>query len=301
MVFEKTTEKNLNVQAFIFINLGAKKMQFGASFSLEKLQISDLVAIKRIGFDFAEFYINEFWTDLEELKLQLIAVRDVMDSYDLFSIIHLPHMNSELILDNDLWTNYIDRISEQISVVGQIGITNILVFHGVFGRSEDPIGLTCKEILKSKDLAIIEWLDIAKKFQMKLLLENTDESVDDLKEVFKKHKNLDFTFDIGHANILFHNSNHKTAEEKIYLILDNFKNKLAHIHIHDNLGGFNESADKHLPIGTGDIDFTKFFTKLHEMKYSKTITIEIPNSKYQTIYLDASNKVLKEILAEIRM
>ena len=274
-------------------------MQFGASFSLEKLQISDLVAIKRIGFDFAEFYINEFWTDLEELKLQLIAVRDVMDSYDLFSIIHLPHMNTGLILDNDLWTNYIDRMSEQISVIGQIGITNTLVFHGVFGRSEDPEDLSAKEIEKNKDLAITEWLNIAKKYQMKLLLENTDESVDDLKPVFKRHKKLDFTFDIGHANILFHNSIHRTAEEKIYSMLDSFKNKIEHIHIHDNLGGFNESADKHLPIGTGIINFTKFFTKLREMQYIKTVTIEIPNPKYQTIYLEASYKVLKNILAEI--
>lgn len=274
-------------------------MQFGASFSLEKLQISDLVAIKRIGFDFAEFYINEFWTDLEELKLQLIAVRDIMDSYDLFSVIHLPHLKTSLILDNDLWTNYVDHMSEQIAVIGQIGITNTLVFHGVFGRSEDPDDLSSKIINKSKDLTIIEWLNIAQKYQMKLLLENTDESVNDLKPVFQRHKDLDFVFDIGHANILFHNSKHKTADDKIYSMLDSFRKKIKHVHIHDNLGGCNESADKHLPLGTGIINFAKFFTKLREMNYTKTVTLEIPNPKYHTIYLEASFKVLKEILLEI--
>ena len=120
-----------------------------------------------------------------------------------------------------------------------------------------------------------------------------------LKPVFKKHIDLDFTFDIGHANILYHTSNHRTAEEKIYSMLDSFKNNVEHVHIHDNLGGFNESADRHLPIGTGIINFSKFFSKLREINYTKTVTIEVPNPKYQTIYLEASFKVVKNILAEI--
>ncbi|MFW9924268.1 MAG: sugar phosphate isomerase/epimerase family protein [Candidatus Thorarchaeota archaeon] len=274
-------------------------MKFGASFSLDKLQIADLVAAKRIGFDFVEFYIDQYWDDMEELELQLIAIRDILDSYDLFAIIHLPHLNAKFITDVDIWTNYVDRMSEQIELIGKLGITKKLVLHGVFGGTEDPVDIPKAKVSDAKHLAIKEWLEVAENHQMTLMLENLDESVEDLSTAFKKQKELSFTFDIGHANIVFPGSIYKTSDEKIYSILSSFKKQLKHIHIHDNLGGFSEEGDLHLPIGVGEIDFKKFFNKLIELKYDDTISLEIYNTDYQSIYLEASFKVIKEILSEL--
>ena len=273
-------------------------MKIGASYSLEKLQIADLVAAKRIGFDFVEFYIDRFWTDIQEFELQLIAIRDILDSYDLFTIIHLPHLNSQIIPDVDLWTSYVDQVSDQIEIVGKLGLTKKMVFHGVFGQTEYPEKISPEKINESKDNAISEWNNLAKKYQIKLMIENLDESVEFLKPVFDQHKDIGFTFDIGHANLVFPNSIHRDAEEKIYSMLGAFKKKLDHIHIHDNLGGNAEIHDLHLPIGIGNINFPKFFRKLKEMKYDKTITLEIHSSLFQIIYLEASYRTIQEIFEE---
>ncbi|HUT80560.1 MAG TPA: sugar phosphate isomerase/epimerase [Candidatus Bathyarchaeia archaeon] len=273
-------------------------MQFGASYVLDKLQIADLVTAKKIGFNFVEFYIGDFWNDMKELELQLIAVREILDSYDLFSIIHLSHLNSQLIKDSEHWTSYIDNLSEQINLIGQLGITNKIVFHGTFGKTENPSGIASDEIFNKKIDAITEWTNIAQQYKVKMLLENTDESVADLKIVFKKLPNLGFTFDLGHANIIFPHLKIKNPEENIYEMLKGFKNQLEHIHIHDNFGGNSESYDKHLPIGTGSINFQKFFSYLKEIKYSESITLEIYNPTFLSIYLEASYKTIQEILQQ---
>ncbi|MHA1124481.1 MAG: sugar phosphate isomerase/epimerase family protein [Candidatus Heimdallarchaeota archaeon] len=274
-------------------------MKIGASFGVEKLQLYHLVAAKRIGFDFVEFYIDDLIADITDFELQFQAIRDIMDSYDLTTIIHLPHMNTQLISDIDLWTNYVSLMSEQIQIIGNLGITNTLVFHGVFGGIEHPEGVTLEAAEDYKEKAIVEWLTISKENNMKLLLENTDECAKHLKPVFKKFKDLGFTFDIGHANLLLHNCSEKTSEEKIDNLLHSFPKKLAHIHIHDNFGGTKEIDDKHMPICTGNINFVKFFTELKKMKYNKTITLEIYNSLYQIPYLETSFKVVKEILEDL--
>ena len=274
-------------------------MKIGASFGVEKLQLYHLVAAKRIGFDYVEFYIDDFIADITDFKLQFQAIRDIMDSYDLSTIVHLPHLNTNLISDIDLWTNYVDLMSEQIQILASLGITNSLVFHGVFGGTELPEGVPIETVEEYKENAIVEWLAITKENNMKLLLENTDECAKHLKPVFKKFKDLKYTFDIGHANLLLHNGSEKSAEEKIDNLLRSFPKKLEHIHIHDNYGGSKEIDDKHMPIGTGNIDFVKFFTELKKMKYNKTITLEIYNSLYQIPYLEASFKVVKEILEDL--
>ncbi|MHA1737060.1 MAG: sugar phosphate isomerase/epimerase family protein [Candidatus Heimdallarchaeota archaeon] len=274
-------------------------MKIGASFGVEKLQLYHLVAAKRIGFDFVEFYIDDFIADITDFELQFQAIRDIMDSYDLSTIVHLPHLNTQLISDIDLWTNYVDLMSEQIQILANLGITNTLIFHGVFGGTEHPKGVSVEVAADFKDNAIVEWLAISKENNMKLLLENTDECAKHLKPVFKKFKDLRYTFDIGHANLLLHNCSEKSTEEKIDNLLHSFPKKLEHIHIHDNYGGSKEIDDKHMPIGTGNIDFVKFFTELKKMKYNKTITLEIYNSLYQIPYLEASFKVVKEILEDL--
>ncbi len=273
-------------------------MKIGASFTLEKLQLADLVAAKRIGFDFVEFYIGDYYADVDELNLQLIAIREIIDSYDLFTVIHLAHLNTQIISDVALWTDYVDRISDEIELIGKLGITKKLVFHGVFGHTEDPKDVSLEKLSEAKDAAISEWIKIAKRNNLQMLLENTDESVDDLKPVFKKHKDLGFTFDIGHANIIFPGTAHKTSEEKIYSLLETFKKQLKHIHLHDNFGGYSEQADIHLPIGTASIDFKRFISKLKEMNYTETITLEIYNREFLPIYLEASFLALMEIFSD---
>ncbi|ACV25311.1 sugar phosphate isomerase/epimerase family protein [Methanocaldococcus fervens] len=79
------------------------------------------------------------------------------------------------------------------------------------------------------------------------------------KEIIENLDELKITFDIGHS---FLNNN----------IQDFLKisDKIAHIHIHDNNGGF----DEHLPIGKGKINFNNFNKDLKNINVIKMIELQ---------------------------
>lgn len=71
--------------------------------------------------------------------------------------------------------------------------------------------------------------------------------------------------DIGHSNL---NVAVNTCPE----ICAAYGKRLAHVHIHDNKGG---SADLHLPIGAGNIDWPVMIRALKRAGYHDTVTLEV--------------------------
>ncbi|NPA62383.1 MAG: sugar phosphate isomerase/epimerase [Methanococci archaeon] len=97
------------------------------------------------------------------------------------------------------------------------------------------------------------------------------------KKIIENLEELKITLDIGHA---FLNKN-------ISKFLD-LKDKIAHIHIHDNNGNF----DEHLCIGKGKINFNEFSEELKNLKAIKMIELQ----KKSIDDLDECIKNLKNIL-----
>jgi len=97
------------------------------------------------------------------------------------------------------------------------------------------------------------------------------------KEIIENLNELKITFDIGHS---FLNNN----------ISDFLKisDKIAHIHIHDNNGGF----DEHLCIGKGKINFNNFKKDLKKIDAIKMI--ELQNKSINDLDLCINN--LRELL-----
>ena len=58
-----------------------------------------------------------------------------------------------------------------------------------------------------------------------------------------------------------------------------FRDKIIHIHWHDNHG----RKDEHLPIGEGLIDHEKIVRALKNIKYDRTITLEVFTNKSSVI------------------
>ena len=71
-----------------------------------------------------------------------------------------------------------------------------------------------------------------------------------------------------------------------------FAERLRHIHISDNLGGF---GDLHLPIGAGTIEFEKIFNVIRGMRYDGTMTLEVfaPDRTYLRISKDKIAEALR--------
>jgi sugar phosphate isomerase/epimerase len=86
-----------------------------------------------------------------------------------------------------------------------------------------------------------------------------------LGELLDPLPDLGLHLDIGHANLLVHQS---SVEE----LLSVYGTRLRHVHLHDNKGG---SADLHLPLGTGTVDLIGAVRSLKRLGYDGTITLEV--------------------------
>ncbi len=99
-------------------------------------------------------------------------------------------------------------------------------------------------------------------------LENLSENAVHLAEVFAAVPRLNLTLDLGHAELL-------SKENTSFGFLENYPDRIKHIHLHDNHGGNSPDDDLHLPVGEGKIDFRKIFQRLHAVHYRGTITLEL--------------------------
>jgi sugar phosphate isomerase/epimerase len=94
--------------------------------------------------------------------------------------------------------------------------------------------------------------------------------------------------DIGHANL----SVEKNTTPELCAI---YGKRLAHVHAHDNKGG---SADLHLPIGAGHIDWPTMIRALKKCGYDDTITLEVFSEDRH--FLAYSRDRLRQLWNEVR-
>lgn len=125
-----------------------------------------------------------------------------------------------------------------------------------------------------------------------LMIENLPgdyNSAPQMGELLRRIPELGLHLDIGHANLQVP---HNTTGE----ILDAWGDRLRHVHLHDNKGGF---ADLHLPLGTGSVDVKWAVDKLHACGYDGTVTLEVftPDKHYLTYSRDVLRRLWNESAA----
>ena len=99
-------------------------------------------------------------------------------------------------------------------------------------------------------------------------LENLSETASHLSIPFNNLPLLYLTLDLGHAQLV-------TGINRSYGFIEQYPERIKHIHLHDNRGGDSYLDDLHLIPGEGIVDFEKIFRKLKEMDYDRTITLEL--------------------------
>ena len=115
---------------------------------------------------------------------------------------------------------------------------------------------------------LAELLPFARENGVGLMVENLPgdfNTARELGELLDPLPDLGLHLDIGHANLLVHQS---TVEE----LLTAYGTRLRHVHLHDNKGG---AADLHLPLGTGSVDLRSAVRQLQRVGYNGTITLEV--------------------------
>mgnify|MGYP001434034413 CR=1 FL=1 len=229
---------------------------------------SELQNLKSAGYDFAEIDLGLPIEPNSNFENEIEKAKNIMPIISA----HLPEI--------DFKTEEIERCKKFIEILSKQNI-NLFVVH-LFSKNLSTSGNIDLKINGLKELA-----DFAKNNNSVLALENTEEDVDILKQVFDKIPEIYFCLDIGHANLF-------APENRSINLIENFGKVLKHIHLHDNIGGDAEKFDLHLPLGAGRIDFVPIFDKLKEINYSGNIVLEIykPDEEYRKISIDRTKKLI---------
>ncbi len=129
--------------------------------------------------------------------------------------------------------------------------------------------LFIESVKRIMDYAEKKGIRVGLEYEPCLLYENTTEVLGLIKEI--KSKNFGVNLDLGHVAI---------SEKDPIDSIRKFKNCLWNIHIED----IKDKKHFHLIPGLGDLNFTKIFKTLKEIKYNSFITVELYTYQKQPVY-----------------
>lgn len=113
-----------------------------------------------------------------------------------------------------------------------------------------------------------ELIEFSRELGVKVMLENVPgrfNSVAQLSPIFEALPTAGLHLDIGHSNL-------DVAQNTAAALIQRFRSRLAHVHLHDNRGGH---ADLHLALGMGNLDVEGHVRMLRASGYDATITLEV--------------------------
>ncbi|WP_456418599.1 sugar phosphate isomerase/epimerase family protein [Methanocaldococcus infernus] len=261
-------------------------MRFGIS-SLVFLPESLDSALNKITNKFGVWEVvceGNHYLDVKNIKL----LRDAKEKYKVDIVVHAPFADL-----NPASMNYrvreltINCIRDAIEGAYELDAELVVIHPGYIPELWKDLK---EEVLDNNFSTILKLVEIAEDYGVKLGLENMPnfpgvlcQKAEELKNILNEidSKYLGVTLDIGHANTV------GNIEE----FIDELRNKIIHIHIHDN----NGERDEHLAIGEGKINFYRVLKKLVKIGYDKILTIENKNLR------DAlkSKEILLEILEDL--
>jgi len=143
------------------------------------------------------------------------------------------------------------------------------------------------EVRRRNADAIASLADDAAGAGVELMVENMGHSfatADELRPLFEAAPEARFHLDVGHANLGRHPGDPNRTGE----LLAAFGERLAHVHLNDNLG----LDDLHLPLGAGSVDWPEIARLMRGAGYGGTATIEIHSS--ERAYVETSRRLWLE-------
>jgi sugar phosphate isomerase/epimerase len=126
------------------------------------------------------------------------------------------------------------------------------------------------EVIRANAEAMTELVEVAEERGLRLMLENLGPAfgaVEQLAPLLAADERLGFHLDVGHAHL---------GGNRLHQLLEAFGERLAHVHVSDNLG----VDDLHLPLGAGAIVWDDVVAALKALAYDSTVTIEVFSRPY---------------------
>ena len=218
--------------------------------------------------------------------------RQILDTFSRYNLVRIGHTQSFVNICDS--SEPIRRASLQETVKAleaahRLDIGFLTVHPGFLW----PV-MTGEKALKKTCESLRELLNVADELDLILGLENLPprffpprgyfSKTEEFNVVFSQiaSDRLKFVLDVAHASFFESDSPLK--------FIDKFYEKLAHVHLSDNLG----QRDDHLPLGAGRVDYKTPVRELRKRNYGGTITLEIFSKDRD--YLLMSKRKLEELL-----
>jgi len=212
-------------------------------------------------------YIEIVDDGFHTLNVQRVtALKEIKESYELEISVHAPFADINIASPSKpTLTTTLKRLKKSITHARALD-AYLWIFHPGMktGISSFYPGADWLQNLKT----IKSLLQIADDCDVKIAIENVPEpfpclmkSVNDFQRFYSEiNDNIGFALDVGHANV----------NGQLNIFLKAFANRLVHMHLSDNDG----SADQHLGIGWGTVDWKSLADHLRKIAYDRTLVIE---------------------------
>jgi sugar phosphate isomerase/epimerase len=242
-------------------------MKYGAMNLPIKPVVEEIEQLGRLGFDYIELTIDAPECTPEKIIKSRHTIKDLLHSYDLELIAHLPTFISIADLYESIRKASVEENIRALEAGVELGVKKFVLHPGII----HGLGKQVKaQAHKHADKSIMAILTRARELQVTLCIENMfpethgPTEVSDFENIFLKYHDLRLTLDIAHAHI-------GTSRNRSLAFIERYPDKLSHIHISDNYG----REDNHLPIGAGMICFGRIFKALKMIGYDDTMTLEV--------------------------
>jgi len=240
----------------------------------------EITRFHKLGFDYAEIGIEEPNATPRILMRQRDEILRLLSANAMPALGHTAYWVGFGSSHEKARLGWIEEAKDMILVASELKI-RLLNFH-FYGR----LGRVCATeesrivFLRNFTDAMKELTEFAATKKVDLMLENAPpgnesplESIEYFSQVMQAVPTLKFHLDIAHAFI-------ENRMKGVRDYIDAFGDRLAHVHIHDNHGKW----DEHLPLGKGKIDFRKVIRLLKEINYDRTITFEVFTSRTDAVH-----------------
>ena len=138
----------------------------------------------------------------------------------------------------------------------------------VFNVHLMPAKVVAGVALDTRTAWLAEFVDAAHSRGLEVTLENVEESLAILAEVFTRIPRMRACLDIGHASL-------EGDNERPFELLSLIQDRLALVHAHDNRQGRGEAGDLHLPFGRGTIRIEAILRAVRETGFDGHVTLEL--------------------------
>lgn len=208
---------------------------------------------------------------LDKFNAYTEAVKELINKYPKLEVVmHLPYGKDNDLCNLKSYKKNVERMKLAIAYASTFK-TKKLTLHLGYVDKNISRDVYVDHIVK----VLVDLTEYANRYGMLLMIENMPNDaelgyspkeikmiIDKVREVDSNLNNLKFIIDTGHANL---------SKYSLDEYLNILGTELVHIHLNDNKG----KKDEHAPLGSGNINFKKFFKKLEEISYKELYCMEV--------------------------